>query len=121
MAQNDLTVQLQRALKDYREDVARGVKKAVKKAAKQAKAKLEEKSPAKSGSYRKGWRVKTQEDRGGIAVVIHNQTDYQLTHLLEFGHAKVSGGRVPARAHIRSIEQEAKREVEKNIQEVVGE
>lgn len=39
--------------------------------------------------YRKGWRVK----RSGKKFIVHNKTDYQLTHLLEKGHALRRGGR----------------------------
>jgi hypothetical protein len=57
----------------------------------------------KTGRYNKGWRIKKQ----GNKLIVHNKTDYQLTHLLEKGHAKSGGGRVPAKVHIRPAEQRA--------------
>lgn len=57
----------------------------------------------KTGDYSKGWRVKKQ----GKKYIVHNKTDYQLTHLLEKGHAKRGGGRVEAKIHIGPAEERA--------------
>lgn len=59
------------------------------------------------GKYAKGWTFKkTFENKDQIAYTTHNKTDYQLTHLLEYGHAKWvwgknTGDRVKAFPHIR--------------------
>lgn len=72
-------------------------------------------TPRLTGSYATGWarsRVKGK-------WVVHNKTDYQLTHLLEKGHAKVGGGRVDAYVHIAPIAREAVDEFEERIDEIV--
>jgi hypothetical protein len=60
-------------------------------------------SPRLTGDYRRGWRKKRFRNK----IIIHNKTNYQLTHLLEKGHAKVGGGRTEAIPHIRPAEQRA--------------
>lgn len=43
------------------------------------------------GRYIKGWTTKTEKTySGGYSVVVYNETDWQLTHLLENGHEIVN-------------------------------
>lgn len=68
-----------------------------------ADVKKQEAFKNRTGDYKKGWRLKKVE-KGYVA---HNKTDYQLTHLLEKGHAKRGGGRVEAKIHIDPAENRA--------------
>ncbi|MGM9924839.1 MAG: HK97 gp10 family phage protein [Bacillus sp. (in: firmicutes)] len=87
-------------LQRYGSMVKEEVETAKVEAAKELVTDLKQHSPQKTGKYSKGWRSKEVGDK----LVVYN-TRHQLTHLLEFGHAKVNGGRVPARVHIRPAEQ----------------
>lgn len=97
---NDFARDLARELQRYANVVEEELMTAEEVVADIAVEKLRQGSPKKTGAYRKGWRKKKE----GNGVVIHN-TQGQLTHLLEKGHAKVGGGRVPAQVHILPVEQ----------------
>lgn len=76
---------------------------------------------SRSGDYRRGWRAKKVKGKW----IVHNATDYQLTHLLEKGHdIKDSKGRKVGDAkpfpHIEKVEQELIEEFEREIRELLG-
>jgi hypothetical protein len=111
----DLSKEISKALTEYTQEVTEGLEKAKKDIAKDTAKELKKTSPELTGDYRKGWAVK----KVGTAQVVHNRTDYQLTHLLEKGHAKRGGGRVPAYPHIRPAEQRAIREYVEQVEKVI--
>ncbi|MFM9785961.1 hypothetical protein, partial [Streptomyces scabiei] len=62
-----------------------------------------------------GWRKK----RDGTGYIVHNSTDFQLTHILEKGHAKKSGGRTQAQPHIIDAERVAIESMEKRTEAAI--
>ncbi|MFC9728349.1 HK97 gp10 family phage protein [Bacillus cereus] len=80
---------------------------------------LKQKSPKSESQggrkYAKGWRKKKE----GNGFVIHNALKPQLTHLLEKGHAKVNGGRVPAIVHIAPAEEKAVNEFSERVERAI--
>lgn len=107
-------------LETYRQDVTDALKRDVKAVAKECKQDIQQNSPVLTGSYRKGWQDKVAyEGDEDIRVIVRNRTDYQLTHLLEHGHAKVSGGRVEGNPHIGPAEQRAEKKLLKRVKVVV--
>lgn len=96
------------ALKEYAGAVADDLKAAAKTTADGCAKELRSTSPKRSGKYRKGWKVKKAfENSVSARYTVHNATHYQLTHLLEKGHAKRGGGRVEAIPHIAPAEEQA--------------
>ena len=69
-----------------------------------------------SGLYRKGWRIKTYTENGMKAVKVYNETCYQLTHLLEFGHLTKNGKFVKPVPHIKQAEELVERVLEDKLQ-----
>ncbi|PGW89973.1 HK97 gp10 family phage protein [Bacillus cereus] len=114
---NDFANEITRELQRYANVVEEDIKDAQEKVADDLVNELKQKSPKKTGKYSKGWRKKKE----GSAIIVHNALKPQLTHLLEKGHAKVSGGRVPAKVHIAPAEEKAINEftelVERAIQQ----
>ena len=107
-------------LSNYSAQVTESVKALVKTVAQDCKKDIQRRSPKRTGRYRKGWRTKTVYDGpGGIRVLVYNQTDGQLTHLLENGHAKAGGGRVSGIPHIRLAEQKSERQLLQGLKGVL--
>ena len=92
------------------------MKDCVKKAGNTVKKETQAGAPVKTGRYKKSWAVKRQKETGNtLEVVVHSKDRYQLTHLLEKGHARRGGGRVKAIPHIAPAEEKGIRELEEGI------
>lgn len=128
----NLTAELTRTLKDFVNVTDADVEKAVSVTAKNAVKELKKANPSGSGEYgswneyNKGWKVKqTKTDkRYNKKATIHNESAYQLTHLLEKGHALVHGGRkvgeTRAFEHIAPVAVKAEKELMDNIKKEIG-
>lgn len=104
-------------LEEYANLATEDLKKAVKKAGQECKKNVQEKAPVKTGKYKKSWAVKTtKETSNSMEVTVHSTNQYQLTHLLEFGHAKRGGGRTRSFPHIAPGEQIAIEALEREVE-----
>ncbi len=107
-------------LEIYVEDIGEAVEETSNQIGKEAKEELKQTSPKKTGRYSKGWTVKKdRKNKSYYTVKVWNRTDYQLTHLLEFGHATRNGGRTKAIPHIRPVEEKYKEKFERQIKEKI--
>lgn len=114
---DELVGEVMDMLDNYVQEVTEDVKKDVKVVARECKRDIQNNSPVRFGGYKKSWKATTvYEGRGGIRIIVHNGKYYRLTHLLENGHAKVSGGRVEGKPHIRPAEERAARSLEKKVE-----
>ena len=110
---------LQSVLKDYLENYVEVIQDDVEEATdtitKEAKNELRQVSREKfklhgrDTPYYQGWAIRmgarTRKSNYRYTKVIWNKTNYQLTHLLEFGHATRNGGQTKPRPHIRPVEE----------------
>lgn len=103
-------------LLEYAELATDTMKDCVKKAVNAVKKETQANAPVMSGRYKKSWAVKRQKETSTtLEMVVHSRNRYQLTHLLEKGHAKRGGGRVKAIPHIAPAEEKGIRMLEDSI------
>lgn len=114
----DFTQQLTAALAQYSDTCDEEIEKVLSDVAQQAQKKLSSISPARTGQYKRGWKVKIERRQGYCKAHVHN-IRYQLTHLLEHGH-RVGSGRSPAIPHIAAVNRWAEEEAERRIKEVLS-
>lgn len=104
-------------LKEYAGLSADEMKKAIHRAGKTVKKEIEATAPVDSGEYAKSWAVKaTKETPTALTVTVYSRNQYRLTHLLEHGHAKRNGGRVPGKAHIAPAEEKGEKQLLSEIE-----
>ena len=97
------------------------LKAAVKETAASVRKDIQAGAPVDTGKYKKSWSVKNMhEDSQSIDLVVHSRNRYQLAHLLEHGHVKRGGGRVPAQPHIASAEERGNEKFVNTIKQKLG-
>ena len=105
-------------LSEYKDEIEEGMSSVKEEVAKETVKELKSTSPKKKGKgggqYAKGWKISDVKGK----KIIHNKK-YQLTHLLEYGHAKVNGGRVDAKVHIRPAEEKAIKRYISGVEKVI--
>jgi hypothetical protein len=109
------------ALEEYQEEITEGLKESVRESGEVCLKEVKANSPEQTGEYAKSWKLKTAfESNVDIRLQIHNKKHYQLTHLLEDGHANVDGGRTEGRPHIGPAAEKAAEKLDKNLKLKVG-
>lgn len=116
---DDLSKAILTELKNYEGVTEEAAWNGVVETSKEAVQQLRSAHPSGSGKYRswdkynKGWTVK--KTKRNKTAQIHNATEYQLTHLLEKGHALRQGGRTQAFPHIAPVAEKCETELLNNI------
>ena len=108
----NLASEVKKILNEYGDDVYTDLDAITKKVGRKGVQALKNESLEKfpsSGKHKKRygqyWTSTAEKGRLYTRVIIHSNQP-GLPHLLENGHAKVNGGRVPGRAHISPVEKE---------------
>lgn len=119
----ELSDEIMKHLTEYSEEVSDNVKEAVDKVADECNAEIKDHITFNqpTGKYVKAFRVKTRyEDKYSKRKTWYvSGSHYRLTHLLENGHAKVSGGRTEAYPHIKYGEEIARKRMEELSKEAI--
>ena len=115
----DLTDTVHKLMDTYGDNVFRAVETTIKEVADEATEKLQAVrtfAPGghPSGEYSADWTSEVYQGRNGrlsTQTDVYNWEHYRLSHLLENGHAKRGGGRVPAYPHIKPVEEWVQKEL----------
>ena len=112
------------SLEEYAGLLQRDLDESVDAVSKETVAELRKDAKSKfggTGEYAKSWASK--KDVGSTTeysrTLYVEDPHYRLTHLLEFGHAKVNGGRVEGRPHIAPAEQRAAQKLERRLLDAI--
>ena len=114
-------------LNDYSTEIQEGIEEIAKQVAKEDVNKLKATTntyKVRSGKYNKGWAVSTEKGINSITCIVHNKTDYQLTHLLEKGHRIIGRdgtvkGQARAFPHIAPVEEVSNKTYETEVENLI--
>jgi hypothetical protein len=115
----NLEAEITLAVQQYTESVAEAIKKEIAKTAKAVLEETRNTSPVRTGKYKAGWKCKKETADGQVKYTIHNKNKPWLVHLLEFGHAKKSGGRVSGRPHLQPAYDKHVPDMEERIKKII--
>lgn len=118
-----LTIEIKKILQAYGDDVAKDVAQVVKKTGQKAAKALRQESRAKFGTtkdyaYSRSWTSTAQLSRQNASSIVYSKIPSR-PHLLERGHAKRNGGRVPGRAHIAPVEAAINTEFQREVEKII--
>lgn len=114
---------IQEVLAEYGDDVVNTLNEVMPKVADEACDKL--RNSTNTGitnwvEYRAGWVVTQNVGAYSIRNTVHNETKYQLTHLLEYSHPMPQGGSSRAYEHIAPVNEWVHEEVVKKVEEALN-
>lgn len=98
---DQLAAEIANAVRDYTEEVSEAIAEKVDEVADAVLMDVSANAPKRTGDYAKGFRKTKRDTPGTTRRFIWNKKYSRLVHLLEFGHAKRSGGRISGRPHLR--------------------
>lgn len=111
-------------LAEYQADVGdactKSVRKSLREGKKSAKAGAASQFKKHTGDYVSGWTYTMDTGDDDIAGEIGNKKVPGLPHLLEHGHARTGGGRVPGRQHIKDARNVAADVLREEIVKSIG-
>lgn len=119
----DLRKEISATLEDFAGATQDVLERAVDVTAKDLVKDLKTTSPKDTGEYAKSWTQKKTTSSKGLRygrVAYVKSPNYRLTHLLEYGHALLNGGRVKPQPHIAPASEKAAKQFEQRIVEGIN-
>lgn len=109
--------EINKILTAYTEEIEEGIIQDATDTADEGVARLKANTSTykvRTGKYNRGWRKQVKVGDRYVHATISNK-EYQLTHLLEYGHATRNGGRTRAFTHIKPVEEFCKKDFEERV------
>ena len=107
-------------LNQYDAKVAKAVEQAVSETVEEATAEMKGAGSFKGRKYRASWKGEVKKRSAYVDGVVFNAKHYQLTHLLEFGHAKQNGGRTREFPHIAPVNEKVPDIFDRKLRAIIG-
>lgn len=107
-------------LSSYREDVLDGLTTAIKDAASFCAEILRKTSPNRTGEYAKNWTYRMPKSAHMPSATVYNKKYWSLTHLLEHGHEKETGGRVEGIPHVAPAAAETEEKLSSELFQILA-
>lgn len=116
---DQLANEIARAVQEYTEDVSKAIEQKVDSVAKEILMEATYNAPNNTGNYARTFKITKDDKDSKVKRIIWNKKNYRLVHLLEFGHAKVGGGRVAAKPHLRPAYEKFGAELPEDIKRII--
>ena len=116
---DQLADEMTKLIKEYTEDMSNKIEMLVDETADDVLDEVQILAPKKTGEYAKTFKKTKQGSIGKAKRIIWNPKHYRRVHLLEFGHAKVNGGRVEAIPHLRPAYEKYGARLPEDIKKVI--
>jgi len=116
---DQLTTAITDAVRDYTEGVSEAVRKEVDITVDNVLREVKSLARKHTGEYARTFVKTNKSFPGKRRYVVWNRKHYRRVHLLEFGHAKVSGGRVKAYPHMRPAHDKYAGKLQENIKRII--
>lgn len=117
----ELSSALVEAYEAYTDDVIEEINVAADEISKNALAQVKEDAPKRRPEYYKGFKRVHRRLKNGKEYAIWNPKYYSLVHLVEKGHVKRTGERVPGKPHMEPTEVKMVAEFEKRVEKAIKE
>lgn len=116
---DNLANEITSAVREYTEDVSTSIEKKVDETAKEVLKETRNLAPKRTGEYAKSFKITKEDSFGSTKRIVWNKKHYRRVHLLEMGHAKVNGGRVPAFPHLRPAYEKHVADLDEEIKKII--
>ena len=114
----DLAGQVMKELEAYSRIATEDLKKEIRRTAATVKKEIRDTAPDRTGTYKDSWVASRSLDTAdSIGMTVHSPKRYMIAHLLENGHAKRGGGRVPGIPHIGPAEGKGREQLMRELEE----